>query len=286
MMSYYSILKFINNEISQESISLGLVVISGQKLFFKVSSEKLKIANRLNPESKKLLVFSIKNLENHFKSNTNNLDFFAPKSIEYQEYLSRLSVYNNGIFQVSKPTYIKKEFDESSFKLYFENLIGKDKEDSTIINSPSLFKIDIEQKLHEPLKEQIDVNYTLKQKSLPSLFFDFHFDGLGYNGSIYGIKSIDLNASKPIAGIQSEIAEFESVIDRLNKFAENQNITGNPQYFLIMDSYRGKNLAYTDLYSILKDLPSFKLVSSDDISPLVNDIKRNEVKKLSSLLNQ
>jgi hypothetical protein len=284
MISYYSILKFINNEISQESISLGLVVISGQKLFFKISTEKLKFANRLNPESKKLLEFSIKNLENYFKFNTNGLDLFAPKSVEYQEYLSRLSDYNNGILQISKPAYIKKNFDESSFKLYFEKLIGKDKEDSKIVHPPSLFQIEIEQKLHKPLKEQIDVNYTLKQSSLPSLFFDYHFDGLGYNGSLYGIKSIDLNANKQLASIQSEIAEFESVIDRLNKFAENQNITGDSQYYLIMDSYSGKNPAYNDLYSILKELPSFKLVSSKDIPPIVKDIKKSKAKKLSGLL--
>ncbi|WP_373521106.1 hypothetical protein, partial [Aquiflexum sp.] len=190
----------------------------------------------------------------------------------------------NGILQISKPAYIKKDFDESSFKLYFDKLIGKDKEELKMVNVPSLFQIEIEQKLHKPLKEQIDVNYTLKQSSLPSLFFDYHFDGLGYNGAMYGIKSIDLNASKPIANIQSEIAEFESVIDRLNKFAKNRNINGDSQYFLIMDAYMGKNLAYNDLYSILKDIPSFKLVSSEDIPPIVKDIKKNKAKKLSDLL--
>ena len=286
MISQYSILKFVNNDISQESISLGLMVMSGQNFFYKISLEKIKLANKLNPGSKKLLDFSIQNLENYFNFNKNGLAPFSPKNREYHEYFSRLADYNNGILQFSKPASIKKEFDKESFKLYFEKFIGRVDAEMESIQAPSLFQNEIEQKLHLPLKEQIDVNYTLKQDSLPSLFFDFHFDGLGYNGAMYGLKSIDFNAKKNISAIKAEIAEFESVIDRLNKFAEKRNISGDHQYFLLVDPYIGHKPSFNELYGILKnaDMPSFKLANSGEIAPIVKEIKKNKAKKFSSLL--
>lgn len=286
MISHYSILKFVNNNISQESISLGLMVMSGQNFFYKISSEKIKLANKLNPGSRKLLDFSIRNLENYFNFDKNGLSLFSPKNSEYQEYFSRLADYNNGILQFSKPAFIKKEFDRESFKLYFEKFIGKVDAEIESIHAPSLFQNEIAQKLHLPLKEQIDVNYTLKQDSLPSLFFDFHFDGLGYNGAMYGLKSIDFNAKKNISTIKAEIAEFESVIERLNKFAEKKDISGNHQYFLIVDPYNGHKQSFNELYAILKnaDMPSFKMANSDQIAPIVKEIQRNKAKKFSNLL--
>jgi hypothetical protein len=277
-------LKFVNNDISQESISLGLVVISGQNLFYKVSQEKINVANKLNPDSKKLLDFALKNLEKHFDFNKKGLELFSPKHSEYLEYLLRLANYNNGILQFSPPSQITKEFDKAGFQHYFEKLVFKNELDQELLNKPSKFQVKIKEKLHIPLREQIDVNYTLKQHSLPSLFFDFHFDGLGYNGAMYGIKSIDFNANKKLANIKAEIAEFESVIKRLNKFAQRQEINGDPKYFLLMDPYEGDKVSYADLYAILKNQDAFRLASSQEIEPIVKDIKKSKAKKFSDLL--
>jgi len=287
MASYYSILKFVNNDVSQESISLGLFVISGRKMFFKLSDKKVDFANKLNPESKKLLGFSLKNLISHFNFSANKNELFLSSPADQKEYLNRLSNYNNGILQFTKPTFIKKDFDDSVYQSYFEDLIGGELNKAFELQQSYLseFSEKLESKLYSPLRDQIDVNYKLKQSSLPSLFFDFHFDGLGVNGAMYGIKAIDFNSKKANA-IQAEIAEYESVIDRLKKFASQKNINGNDQFYLLADPYMGTVPSNLDLYSILEseDMPSFKVANTSEIMGIVNEIKQNKAQKFSDLL--
>lgn len=287
MASYYSILKFVNNDVSQESISLGLFVISGPKLFFKLSEKKVNFAHKLNPESKKLMGFALKNLIKHFNFGANKNDLFLPSQADHKEYLNRLSNYNNGILQFSKPAFIKKDFDQKIFQCYFDELIGSELDKASELHQAQLseFNLKLESKLYSPLRSQIDVDYMLKQSSLPSLFFDFHFDGLGVNGAMYGVKAIDFN-SKKVNALRAEIAEYESVIDRLKKFASQNNINGQHQYYLLADPYLGSSPSNFDLYSILEseEMPSFKLANTSDIKGIVKEIQQNKAQKFSDML--
>jgi hypothetical protein len=70
---------------------------------------------------------------------------------------------------------------------------------------------------NKPLNQQF-----IWEKSLTSLFFDFKYAGLDFNGSMYATKSIDFNSNKSFAQIKSKISDYESVIESLNKFTENE----------------------------------------------------------------
>ena len=59
MENYISILRFVNNPLSDESIALGLIVVSENDVFFKMSAKKINFAKKLNPVSGKLLDFSL-----------------------------------------------------------------------------------------------------------------------------------------------------------------------------------------------------------------------------------
>ena len=43
MKSYYSIIRFVNNPLSKENLAIGMIVISGGKVFYKFSQEKINI---------------------------------------------------------------------------------------------------------------------------------------------------------------------------------------------------------------------------------------------------
>lgn len=138
--------------------------------------------------------------------------------------------YNNGILQFSKPYFIKSDFSNQIFNDYFEEIIGEGIEIKRIEKPISQLKLSIEAKIYKPLENKIDVDYTLKKKVLLTIFFDFHFDGLGVNGAMHAAKSVDFNVDKSISDIRAEISEYESVIERLNIFAKSKNINVQPIY--------------------------------------------------------
>ena len=287
MENYISILRFVNNPLSDESIALGLIVVSENDVFFKMSAKKISFAKKLNPASGKLLDFSLKQLRNfiaHDLADQSDKLIQFSKSIDNQ-LLNRLANYNNGILQFSKPSFVKSEFNNQVFNDYFEEIIGEGIGIQRNEKPVSQLKLNIEAKIYKPLENKIDVNYTLKKKVLPTMFFDFHFDGLGVNGAMYAAKSVDFNADKSISDIRAEISEYESVIERLNIFAKSKNILGDPIYYLVADPYQGKTPSYLDLYSLLKNenMPFFKLIASNELDEFSNQILKNNVSKFSEM---
>lgn len=288
MESHISIIRFVNNPLSEESIALGLVVVSNNEVYFKLSQKKIKFAQKLNPSSAKLLSFSLTQLQRFISKDladqSNNIIKFD-KIIDSQ-YLSRLSVYNNGIIQFSKPSFLKASIDANLFEEYFQKIIGDNGFEKELVKPITELKKTIETKIYKPLEAQIDVDYTLKKGILPSLFFDFHVDGIGVNGAMYAAKSVDFNTNKPISDIRAEISEYESVIERLNTFAKRKGINGTPNYYLVADQYEGKTPSYLDLYSLLKEqnMPYFTLISSKNLDVFVNKVERNNVSKFSVLV--
>jgi hypothetical protein len=291
MESYFSILRFVNNPVSNESIAVGLIFISQDQVYFKYSQQKINFVKKLNPAISKLFDFSIAQLSSYIKKDSlvsSDLLFQFPKNIN-ANFLNRLADYNNGILQFSKLSFIKENVDQEIFLDYFKKFINNSvvEQKQLHIDHPFPLNLKIEKSFCVPLKDKIDINYTLKKKSLPSLFFDFKFDGIGFNGSMYAAKSIDFNSNKSLPQIKTEISEFESVIERLNKFAESKNIFNkNPQYNLIVDPYTGNSPSTSDLYSLLKEenMPFFKLISSDDIDELVKQIIKQKIHKFSELI--
>ena len=287
MGSYYSILKFVNNAISGENISLGLISISGDNVFFKYSKNKLAVANKLNSEAKKLLHFNLNKLEDfisfELKDQSDKLIQFD-KSINLN-FLNRLSNYNNGLIQFTSPSFVKTSIDLDVFNAFFIEFI----DNMGIIEEKPIEKSNlktyISKDLYEPLKEKIDVDYTLRKEKFPSLFFDFHFDSLGANGALYGSKSIDFNVKK-VGQIRYEIAEYESVIDRMKKFALGKSINGDHKFHIITDAYSGNIPSYQELYSMLENkevMPYFELIDSKNLNKIVRIIEERNASKFSSL---
>jgi len=304
MAGYYSILRFVNNPLSDESIALGLVVIAsgesqpGQSLhegkkgetqaLFRVSETKVEFAKKLNPASAKLLAFSLEQFQQFFKQDlidqSNQLLRF-PVQVQ-QEFIERLANYNNGILQFTEPAYIESDQLVGAFGRYFDQFIEA--------NVPVREKAEklVESKLsqrvrtdfYEPLRGIIDIDYTLRKRQLPSLFFDYHLDGIGVNGAVYAVKAVDLNATYQIDTIRREIAEFESVIDRLNRFAKQRNIDGEPGYYLVIDPYQGANKERKEVYEILNSTQQFKLVRSSGLPEITKQVCRNNARKFSEVL--
>lgn len=249
MKSFYSIIRYESNQWSNENIAVGLLAVSEKDIFFEASDHKIRLAKNLNPQANKLLEFSIdqfssfieieqRKFQDNFRADEWQPALLLEKPVLIHTLMNKLYRCNSGILQFSALKFINKEFNQEVFKQYFNKIIGVSDSSSEEEKVPSEFFRSIEKKLHEPLRNKIDVDYQLKKKSLPALYFDYHLDSIGVNDTIIASSSIDLNSERTDI-LEKKLAAYEVVIDRLKKLADAKGIGSDHNFYLIADSYKG-----------------------------------------------
>lgn len=286
MKSIYSIVRFYSNSLSKENIAIGLIMISDGKLFFKFCEDKIDFVSKFNPSGSKLLNFSLSQIKDSLIQPTlQDRKIIVDDELFNSSYLERLSIYNNGIIQFDKPSVINQIYNQEKFLSFFDKYISLKNEKILLPKKiDSRFNDCIKKFFYEPLKNVIDVNKTVKKKEIPSLYFNYHLDGLGVNGAIYTVKAIDLNSNKSVSQIQKVISEFESFNMHIDNFGKQKNIQEKSHHYLVMDKYIGNKMSYLDLYTILSDKGNaefYELVDSKDIGRIVSEIQKRKAKKFS-----
>ena len=279
-------MRFISNPLSKENIAFGLIMESNGKIMFRFSEEKLDFIYKLSPLNLKLIKFSISKIEESLKKPVDNDEkLIAVDEIFNLKYLDRLSSYNNGIIQFDKPQSINQMYDNEKFESFFNKYIAINvQKENALLNIITQFQNKISKSLYEPLKSQIDIDTTIKKESIPHLFFNYHLDGIGVNGSIYSIKAIDLNSNKALSQVQKNISEYESFNIRVDSFAKTRDINGESKHYLVVDPYIGSKLSYLDLYNIISkqsDINSYELIGTNELDKIVKLIKKRKAKKFT-----
>jgi hypothetical protein len=293
MKSFYSIIRFVNNPLSKENLAIGLIMISNNKVYYKFSNEKIQLVNKINPSNFKLLEYTIDKISNFIK-NENELEkkvsLFSDDNKVNFEYLKRLSIYNNGFLQFDNPSIINIDFDEVKFHDFFHkyiDLVIKPVEKKKIDN---IFSKRVRQIFQEPLKDIIDIDYKVKKAEIPNLYFDYKLDGIGYNGIVYSVKSIDINSERKIDLIRKDISELESLNPRIDLFSKLKGFDPSKnKHYLVIDKYKGTKASYHELYDILSGQNSFdcnyNLINSDELKDVTSDIKKTNAHKFSELIS-
>lgn len=290
MKTFYSIIRFVNNPFNKENLAIGLIIISNNKIFYKFSNEKIQLVNKINPFNFKLLEYTVEKINNFIKNELDKeFSLFSDDNRINLEYLNRLSVYNNGFLQFDNPSIINMDFDEKMFIDFFNKYIELETKplEKKVLDS-SFDKI-VKKSFREPLKDIINVDYKIKKTEIPNLFFDYKLDGIGYNGKIYSVKSIDLNSEKPIDQIRKEISELESLNSRIDLFSKTKGFSAEDnKHYLVIDKYKGKKNAYHELYEILSNQNSenysYSLINSHELSDVTHEIKKSNANKFTDLL--
>jgi len=129
MKSFYSIIRYVNNSVTNENLAIGIVMLSGNSIFYNFSKEKLSLASKLNKKSAKLLSFIVDDIKNSIEADKGNSKFLFQTEFNYNlEFLTKLSVYSNNFLQFDPPTAINMEFNEELFNNFFStyiDVIGK-----------------------------------------------------------------------------------------------------------------------------------------------------------------
>ncbi|MCM4173054.1 hypothetical protein DHD32_16335 [Arenibacter sp. TNZ] len=278
MKSYYSIIRFVNNPLSKENLAIGMIVLSEGKVFYKFSKDKINLAHKINSFNSNLLEYTIDKVSNFIDIELKqDISLFSKEVKVNLEYLNRLSIYNNGFLQFDKPSIINLVFDNSKFDNFFDKYIELNLREPKKESVDKTFKRTIEEVFYKPLANVIDIEYRVKKEQIPGLFFDYTLDGIGVNGSVYTVKSIDLNSEKPLDNFRRDISELESLNYRLELFSkENDLISKKNNHYLVVDEYKGSKSSYHKLYEILleqndNDYP-YSIIGTESLPLVTKDI--------------
>jgi len=213
MKTFYSILSInIRPEIN-ERLSIGLLMICGEKVFFRHSTSKLSVIQKLISKDVykatqnylKLVETSVSSNEAlssnknvfHFKIESKYDRLFSEKYIEY------LSRYNNNLISFSKPNFVDLEANEQIFRLLFNKFIDiEEASDQVVIRRIDRFK----KQYYPHVKSFFNIEQEINSTQYSGLFTPVKIDLMGKNDiEVFG-QSIDFE--KKVYSIECNIGNL------------------------------------------------------------------------------
>lgn len=123
MLTYYSILKFISNSHTGEFLSLGLVAVTHQHVYFQLSSNKLALAQALN-RNEKGVYEQVQALKAFMPLDLNDLTRLLRFENKIDlDFLHQITMFTEGGLRFSRLDFAEVVMDEQIFQKYFEKLV-------------------------------------------------------------------------------------------------------------------------------------------------------------------
>lgn len=278
MKSFYSLIKISPNSLSDDKLTVGIILFDGNHYKEKFSVAKTNLAKSLVDINKDLIDFVIKEIKNKIKE-TNALikqskdDLFGYDVID-SEYFKYLNSYSNGIFKFSKPNYIAGAVNDSSFKklyhLFVDSKEKNEKSNEIVILEKEFYKR-VNHNLIKRVEGKIHTNIILDSHIIPATS-TFKLDCIGKNGTLIGAKSLSFTQTKET--LQKTVNNYISVIAQLSA-SYSQDLRSN-MFYLIADEPTKKS-SYESSYwnQLRKNEKIFRVIPSSESGEVADTVERN-----------
>ncbi|MCF8348581.1 MAG: hypothetical protein K9G61_07175 [Bacteroidales bacterium] len=281
MKSFYSLIKIIPNEMSGDSLTIGILLAGPNGFRVKFSKHKKQLVKSMLLTDASNLDFiereignKVKEQNRIFVENKKTL-FVGIPSLLSSDYFSYLSRYSNGLLKFSPPAFIADNIDDDKFTKLFSLFVDSSavtlNADDSAKQIERVFYEQVNTKLISRVKDVIHVDQNFDNKVVPSLFTPFKMDCIGLNGVFVGAKSLPFTQTKET--LHKTVNTYISVIAHLSS-KYSRSLTGN-KFFLIADQPDKK----TDEYKLWKQLRSAEnllTVISSERSGEVADLVENK----------
>lgn len=277
MKSFYSILNIAPNPTANESISVGLILVSPIKIWVKFSDKKMRIVKSLlevgagNLEwIEKQIIRKVREQNILLQNNSTSLQLFKYDNFLHSEYFNYLNVYSNNLLQFSKPILVKNHASEELFNKFYSILVSKDiVPDESIMISDRHFREKLEEKLIKPVASKVHTHQKFTAEQLPSLYFSYEMDCIGLNGVFTGAKAVNFDMS--FHTIDSQLSHYFALTDILERKYQKHGESNN--FYLIADEPFKKNTKEHDSWQRIRQQNKFKVISSDESTIVVEKIE-------------
>lgn len=286
MKNFLSTIYIETNSATAEKISIGLIVVTEHKVFFKYSKNKLKIAEKLLGNSiENLVKFSLNAIKE--KVTITNADLakqsqklFSPVSFFTDEYIKYLNRYSQGLLQYDAPKPYVAEVNPSVFESLFATFISKEESNK----DRNTFYHQIKNKIKKSeMMERVNLDYKLSPAKIPSLIAQENITIISKNGNILAGELIDFTAN--IEMVKQNIYEFEAIVKSLKIFEKQYiNKKNNTNYYALFNAPEPKSdqeKFLNHLKSLDTNSINFQLQEASYIETLEQKILKEEYQKFS-----
>lgn len=283
MKSFYSLVKIAPNSLSDDNLTIGIILSNDSGFRYKFSKEKKLISKSLVSVDNSIIDFleleiSKKIDETNLIIKKSKVELFDFNQIISSSYFDYLSKYSNGILKFSKPNYIEGDINDNQFlELYKLFVDSSDEKLAKRVKAiDKVFYERINTNLIERIKDKVHTNFKFDSNLIPTIT-TFDIDCIGLNGAFVGAKSLPFTQSKDV--LQKSIQTYISVIAHLSK-QKDKNL-GDNNFFLIADTPSStKNSAELRFYNQLFNNESlFRLIPSQEAAMVADIIEKRKAHK-------
>ncbi len=278
MSASYSIIFASLRKVTQEKVSLGLVLFDNDIVFCKFSHSKLNaLKYLLKKEEFKVINDSITGIEKKMMQSSENLFFDSQQlfkvsdpsfSIDYINYLSR---YKNNLIVYSEPKPIDIAATEESAIKLFTNLIGEEKLPETG-NKKYTPIDDFKFRFSTQIRNHFISGHTITPDEVPNLLVPVKVDLVGKNGLDVFVQSIDMTSQQN--HIINEISTFYLLKETYKK-----NKLDCQDFVLTQEPPKKLKRQHT-LWKQLKDSGEFNYVDISEGERIIEYAEKNDVRPI------
>lgn len=290
MKSLVSIIYLQTNTVSGEKISVGLLAISPNEIFFQISDQKLKLAGKLTSadvlKHAEISFSLISNKVNEYNKELKSHILIKNESVFTKDYISYLNKYSKGLMQFETPKSFAGVIDKKMFKTLFEKSIAIWEEKPGKATKSVHFHTSIKKQLNKPVfKQKVDVDFTLQPEKVKGLLLPQDITLICKNGNILAAQAIDFTTSEQV--IAKHTYEMEIIINCLEKLGQN-NINKNHKgsYYLLFNKPE-KGSSQEKLLNEIKKTKAgiMNIEEASFINELEGKLKKYEYEKFSIFAN-
>ncbi len=206
MKTFYSLIKLAPNEMSSDTLTIGIILSSVNGYKLKFSENKIKLIRPLISIEPSIIDFLIKEFKStvdteNKKNKLNNSTLFELPALFSSEYFIYLSNYSNGLLKFTVPNIIADLVDDKSFEKLYQLFVDNSPLESAKISKSTkqyekVFYEKVDLNLISIVKDKVHTNQSISHKIVPSLLNPFEIDCIGLNGVLIGAKSVPFTQSK------------------------------------------------------------------------------------------
>ena len=217
MESHFTIISASIRPEIDEKISIGLLLICGEKVLFNYSKDKLNVTKELlHPAAHKYLKDVVKQISAEvFDQNQKSETLFGNNEVAYLNptfdfnYISYLTKYSNAVLNFSEPKRIDKEADSAIMQLLYKKYVDENVMELTI-NKQNKFDT-VKNNFYSKVQYQFNIEKEFSSKEIPNLPVPLKIDIIGKNERIIYAQSVDLER------LPYHIQNDVGIIDTLNQ---------------------------------------------------------------------
>lgn len=276
MNTFYSVIFASVNSIISERLSIGLVMVSNNRVWVRYSGKKLSLMKQFfTDEAFQLLKTSLKNIEN-----TANLASFDQRaggevlfsfpsknqhafSVEYMRYLSR---YSNSTLTFNEPVKIDIDASNELFSHLYNEFVFVEMEETVKVTTVETVKA----QLYPSIKKRVNLDRRIDTGTIPGLIIPVELDFIGKNERPVVGKITDFNQSN------YHLDASLSNLFVLMKTMESNGQSGN--YFIIGNEPDKQHVKQYKTWKEVQNSKFLQLVPSDETQLVTEYMEIHDVK--------